>query len=509
MDPRRSRRARRLLAALALGALGALGAAAGALWWWWPPAAAERDAWMADYERLKAGTAAAYANLEDRLRSRRISPAALDEEVRGALARARTRGQALDALRRFTGAFADAHFRVEAEPPALLRLLGKITPGARKEEAGPLPATLDGEAACARLGVRERRRPLAWEKLAGYRALGGGTAARPFLAGVVAAPGQAEPLGVLRFDLFSFRAYPALCAATWEERRPALRGDCDEACQEYLARALESALSERLAAQLEEIAAAGARALVVDLTGNGGGSSVAGVWARALTPARLSLPRLGFVRHPHWARQLADAVEAFDADLARPDLDPAQRELLASARARAEALRREAEAPCALPGLWSQRDPALPCSPVARGLHAGGYVDYLPPGALGSLESRGYLFEPSQYTYREGAWRGALLVLVDRRTASASEYVAALLRDNDAARVLGEPTDGSGCGYTSGGIHVDLPGLGARVLLPDCVRYRRDGTSESEGIQPDVAVPWAEDDDAATRARKALAAATR
>ena len=39
-----------------------------------------------------------------------------------------------------------------------------------------------------------------------------------------------------------------------------------------------------------------------------------------------------------------------------------------------------------------------------------------------------------------------VVVTIDRDTASASELFAALLRDNDAATLIGETTHGSGCG---------------------------------------------------------------
>jgi C-terminal processing protease CtpA/Prc len=85
-------------------------------------------------------------------------------------------------------------------------------------------------------------------------------------------------------------------------------------------------------------------------------------------------------------------------------------------------------------------------------------------------------------------------VLVDRHTASASEYFAAVLRDNGAATIVGERTMGAGCGYTNGGIPVVLPHSGVRIRMPDCVRYRADGRSELEGVAPDVAVNWSEGD---------------
>ncbi len=79
-----------------------------------------------------------------------------------------------------------------------------------------------------------------------------------------------------------------------------------------------------------------------------------------------------------------------------------------------------------------------------------------------------------------------------------------MLADNGAATVVGSPTSGSGCGYTNGGIPVRLAFSSARVKMPDCVRYRADGTNEVEGVTPSVLVPWRANDSPLQRARRAI-----
>jgi hypothetical protein len=76
-----------------------------------------------------------------------------------------------------------------------------------------------------------------------------------------------------------------------------------------------------------------------------------------------------------------------------------------------------------------------------------------------------------------------------------------MLVDADAARVTGTRTMGVGCGFTNGGIEFRLPRTGLEVWLPDCARFRRDGTNERAGIVPDLAA-WSSDDGNADRARK-------
>jgi len=95
---------------------------------------------------------------------------------------------------------------------------------------------------------------------------------------------------------------------------------------------------------------------------------------------------------------------------------------------------------------------------------------------------------------------------VDRGTWSAAEYFAALLQDNHAATVIGELTGGAGCGYTDGGIPATLKNSGAQLKMPDCVRFRADGSNEVNGITPDILLPWSGHDSDFQRVSKLLAA---
>ena len=124
----------------------------------------------------------------------------------------------------------------------------------------------------------------------------------------------------------------------------------------------------------------------------------------------------------------------------------------------------------------------------------------------GFIESRTVLFQPSRYGYTENPKGRPLYVLVDRENWSAAEYFAALLQDNHAASVVGELTGGAGCGYTDGGIPTKLKNSGAQLKMPDCVRFRADGSTEVNGITPDVLLPWAERDSGFQRVKKLLAA---
>lgn len=466
-----------------------------------PASGATREAWLADYGTLRRHLESAYANLLDRAASRKIDLPALDEATRARLAAATTRGEARRAVGDFVAAFDDAHFQARTPKGPLRRWLRRLVGTDRPASVEPIPAGTAGAKACGDMGYRARgKQPLDWASLPGWKPLPGSPAVHPFPSGTVEAGGRR--LAILRIPLLSSEAYPELCAATWDARR-ADGPPCDADCQDAFSLEVDFALADGLARQAEALAATGATTLLVDLSGNGGGSSVSEPLARTLTPLPLRRPDWGFVRHPHWASRFARMDDDFAEDLARPSPTPRQRELVVAAREEVARLRRVAETPCDLSTIWRRGAPPPPCSNVVR---MPALVPYAAPGSLDGLDTKGWLFNPSQYRYREGAWRGELVVVTDGDTASASEEFAAILADNGAARIAGAPTLGIGCGYTNGGITLELPSLGMTVRAPDCVRYRADGTNEAEPIRPDLPAGWTEGDDAATRARKVVAA---
>jgi C-terminal processing protease CtpA/Prc len=99
-----------------------------------------------------------------------------------------------------------------------------------------------------------------------------------------------------------------------------------------------------------------------------------------------------------------------------------------------------------------------------------------------------------------------LIVLLNQGSASATEGFAAKLRDNHAAEQVGAPTFGAGCGHTDGSEPTILKNSGAKLELPDCVRWRADGTNEVMGVQPDILVGLRDHDGPHQRARRIAAA---
>jgi hypothetical protein len=266
---------------------------------------------------------------------------------------------------------------------------------------------------------------------------------------------------------------------------------------------MEEHLLDEVSDRVGRLMAAGIEALIVDITANGGGNDWVDPTARLLTGKTLIGNELSVVRHPHWQGILEEMVTEVEDDLARNGLSEAQREVLGTVQSRLERGIEQASAPCDLSVAWERGVRALPCSLLVRDtLFTTGLMREPPEIEIDGLASGSSLFKRLGYRIRNPVWTGPLAVLVDEYTASASEMFAVLLRDNDAAIVVGRRTAGVGCGYTNGGAQTWLEHSGLEVWLPDCVRHRRDGGNERAGIVPDLAVDWRSGDTALEKGEK-------
>ncbi|HEX2762743.1 MAG TPA: S41 family peptidase [Allosphingosinicella sp.] len=377
-----------LLAALALAA--------------WDVATYDKAAWRADFSRLKRDMAQGYANLDWIATHRRLDVAALAGETEDRLDSAHSRLRAWFALKRFIDRFDDPHFRVEDHDPDV-PYRGSVSPR-------PRPAGKDCAAAGYDEGEHAFRFP--FEKLPGWRVLAEGA----FPTGI------ADRTGVIRIAQLSEDRYLAACTLAF---RPGLS---KRALQLDTRRVLQGQLRKRIAA----LKAAGATRILVDLTGNGGGSEWVAEVVALFTPLRLERPAPRVVG---------------------PSCDRS--------------------------AIWRGRP--SPCEVFA------------PPRA-GPARIRG-----------TGEWRGTVLVLVDKDTASASEDFAGWIQDGGVGRILGARTAGAGCGYMDGGTRTSLKVLPVDVRMPNCARFMKNGLNEIEGIPPDIALPMEEPDKAADALARLLA----
>ncbi len=436
--------------------------------------------WLADVAQMRAAFETKYANRDWLERERGWQTEKRFEQIATQVKGAGSDAEARAILDRAMRGIGDGHVSLRwprRQPPPS---------AAAKPPAAPSASTL-----CESIGYDARKAPPGIASaLPGYRPL---AAAGTLDAGT--APSGDTTLGVLRIPLFDPQAFPRLCTDAVAALKLPVDKPCNEPCQgEIITRAF-AALTRDAEDRLRQLRAAGATVLMVDLTGNGGGSEWAEAAARMMTPRLLTSAPMGFVRGAHWSRHWADLGERLRGwAKTAPKRDRAK--LLALA-GQADAARVIAETPC---------DPASGCEWLGRAGYATGLVGSAAPGEWLATDWGGWVFSAGQHDYHEGVWSGPVTILVDQETWSAAEEFAALLQDADAAVVVGARTGGAGCGYTRGGTPTVLTNSRATLYLPDCARFRADGSNEVAGIVPQVTIGWRATDSTAFRA-KLLAAA--
>ncbi len=436
--------------------------------------------YLADLAQLESFTAGTYANFEWALSEGGLDPVAVHGEARRAILAATRDEEAARALHGFVDAFGDGHFLLRPEG------VGQGGPDGGGP-AGPGPETPAAEA-CSRLGYEEHDHSFRLDFGDGLRPVT--PSEDPVPAGWLGTGGAR--VGIIRIDEFGANRFGEYCPQTWEAYRRQLDGACDDWPCEYGFRlAIVDRLLDEIAGRITALEEHGITALVVDITGNGGGSDWIHPTAGMLTETPLAGNGRSVVRHPHWRGIFGEMAADVDRDLARNDLSLEQRRLLEEVRARLEAGMVEAAEACDLSSVWEEGPGELPCTLLVRDkLFTTGLLAAPPPIDTEGLSARSSLYKALDYGQRAIAWRGPLAVLTDHDTASASELFAALLRDNDAATLIGERTHGTGCGYSNGGIQTVLEHSRLEVWLPDCVRHRRGGGSERAGITADLPIEW-------------------
>jgi len=449
--------------------------------------------WLEDLDALEAHMGVAYANLEWIVERRGLDPAALDHRTRAAIRAAGSDGAAARALRDFVTAFRDPHFGIERRRAAWIEwALGLF--GGEGEEGPPasaFPADAPGRDVCGAFGYRDRDHDFEFpvDQLPGWSPLPDDGA---FPAGTFALADDRRA-GLLRIEHFGENGYRSACVEAWERESADRTGPCGAECLAAFRRRASDALARRVAGRVEALRATGIAALVVDVSGNGGGTEWVDPVTRLFSARPLRSMRTTAVRHPRAIAPTEARLAAVEAALAGGALPAASRDRLEEARARLTALRAEIGSPCDRAPLWRGDDTG--CSQVFQApTYATGVFDWLPPDALAGVGDslRAELYSPFGRDIPAGVWTGPLFVLADRGSASATEAFVAMLKDNRAATVIGERTYGAGCGFLDGGLPLELPNSGLAVWMPDCARFRIDGTNEIEGVEPDVAIAWSE-----------------
>ncbi len=412
------------------------------------------DPWLADLDQVRAAVEAKYANYDWLSHQRGVDIDQLFDRARADIRISGNDDEARAAFERLLRSFGDGHVAIR-------------WPRTRTSRPAEVPRS--ATAMCRQLGyhgANDTPGIAAW--LPGYAPLAHG----PFPSGTIERSGRR--VGILRIGAFDAHGTASLCETAIRELALDVTEPCGDACRNRIVTMVYAQMTALLRDRLATLRHSGASFLIVDIAGNGGGSEWAEVAARMVSPRRLVSARVGFRRGSHWAvlwRDLSARLRGFAATATGVD-----RTRLQGWAAQAESAAREAEGTCA----------TAPCARVVYRGFSTGLIAQSKAGAMHGKAWAPYVFSIAQHDYGDSLWRGRLAVLVDRETWSAAEQFAAILQDHRAAIVIGARTGGAGCGYSWGGSPTTLTHSGATLMLPDCVRLRRDGSNEVEGITPDV-----------------------
>jgi hypothetical protein len=421
----------------------------------------EATPWLEDLDQTQQALATKYANLEWVVSERELNLATLFAETRQKIEAASSAFEARAALDRLAQKLGDGHVEFQWQVKHI--------------EAESRTAD------CAALGYEARMfgAPVA-ALVPGYLPLLDSVSAE-FPAGTLMV--GAHKVGVIKIGIFTPQGLPALCVAAVTALQIPHDKPCDEACSDRIEAWASDQMTRDLANQLRALKAAGSEVVLLDLANNGGGTEWAEVAARMVTAAQLKSERVGFVRGAHWSQALVKQEAELRADAS--EADDQDRAFLLALADKVAGLGREAETPCDSGPLW--RGEHLTCRWLVSGLFATGLMQSDSVRVHGKPWAS-HVFKPARFNYPEGVWNGPLIVLVNERTGSAAEEFTAVLQDNHAAVVMGAPTGGAGCGHTDGGTPTTLNNSGGVLEVPDCARFRADGSNEVMGIQPDVLV---------------------
>ena len=427
--------------------------------------------WLRDVDVMQAAFSEKYANFDWAVFQREADLTAMFSRTRERIGVATNDAQARAAIDRFTQQLGDAHVVVEwsqMAPPQSSSATRVSTGSAAQCERLGYSTAIGGRAIAA--------------YLRGYTALEADTETE-FPAGVIEVQGRR--VGFLRIGAFTPKMSPALCRSSLKEFA-SIEGGCDDACASNVEDAAYTELSRDLAHRLRDLERAGVVFLVIDITRNGGGSEWAEAAARMLTPKRITSEHRGFVRGPHWAKTWNELARSLR--VAATTETGTERSRLLSWAGLADQAKTQALTPCSSAPYWEGSRPT--CSWLGDGFYATGILAEADPVALHKKPWGPLVFSPAQFDFEPGVWRRPLAVLVDENTFSAAEEFAAVLQDNGAALVVGSVTGGAGCGHTDGGTPTTLPNSGGILELPDCARFRRDGSNEVAGLTPQVLLPF-------------------
>jgi hypothetical protein len=417
-----------------------------------------REAWVKDFHQLQQMISDTYPNLESVGAAYNLNFYRLGHETELRLQNAQDSDEATEILKEFVSKFRDVHFTLEN------------TAASKGTSKNPISKNLSGDEACFQILAAKKKNLdslVFMPDSIGFTQVD----SSPFPAAIL--ENRGKKIGILRIASFGQGNYLKQCAEEWERFRNSISDKCDEHCQfRFTFEILPNRLLSDLEATVMKLKHRDVTDLVLDLTDNGGGTDWVGAVMRMLTHREILCGQFGFIRHPHWTTKFTQDITELEKKISSAK-DDSEKESLNAELQQAQTDLKDSKIHCDRSKIWKAKSSMPACSLV---------VKHSVPNCN----------RPEGLRFSEGIYDGRMFVLVNRRTASASEDLVGRYKEGRIATILGEKTAGAGCGFTEGGIDLRLRYSGLIVRIPDCARYSRDGRNEVLGITPDIELPMQE-----------------
>lgn len=214
----------------------------------------DSKAWLEDHSHLKNELAQNYANLDWVVQHRKIDLRALDEETQQSIRGAYSRIGATFAIRRFVTAFRDPHLKLVIDDGST------DSQSSNTQTLSPAPPTKIASIEDVGYEIGERSFRFPFDRLPHWKQLDN----QYFPTGI------SDQLGVLRIASFGEDQYLDACRTIFQPNMTRVA----------LKLAVRSLLQSKLKESLSILKKAGAKSLLVDITGNGGGTE----WVTEVIP---------------------------------------------------------------------------------------------------------------------------------------------------------------------------------------------------------------------------------
>ena len=442
----------------------------------------KNKAWLDDFEILKKEMALGYANLKYATEKENIDLVKLNKKTILKLKKAETIEEAQIATKDFLKTFDDGHLRAR-----ILEVPNEI----KNEtfENDKLKNTDSGAIALKKMGFENRKykNRIKYDSVPGFSSLN--NEQNPFPASIIKR--DKEIIGIIRIGFLGHWRYWDSALSVWESYKQTFKGECDGDCQWSFQEELEKELTSKIIDRINKLKSKNISKLLIDVSSNGGGSEWGHAVAELFTTKHLKGAKSSFIKHKHWEEILKIYLNNVDTDLANTELKEELILKLKNFKVLILDLITQCENNCTVENIWNEQD--LNCFDlIAHPFSASLPFDILKDPQVEELNSKYSLNTYRFLAYKKGVYDGPLFIVQDTYSASATEEFSSLLQSNNAGVIVGENSMGLGCGYSNGGIKIELKNIALSVSMPDCVRYRKDGKNEIYGIKPDIEVNWDE-----------------